>query len=156
MRRFDLAISNEVVIFSVVSVPGTICTPPQFSIDRVQKHSETALDTPENEGTKSSFPIKVHAIPGKTPAICEFLVVQMWCKIQKKNRKSLTFKDLRFKVYPEPGSNRHGLLHWCLRPARLPIPPSGLMSFRLEIRLGTDRNPSWNLTGIRREIRLES
>ena len=28
--------------------------------------------------------------------------------------------------YPEPGSNRHGLLHWCLRPARLPIPPSGL------------------------------
>ena len=27
--------------------------------------------------------------------------------------------------YPEPGSNRHGLLHWCLRPARLPIPPSG-------------------------------
>ena len=29
-------------------------------------------------------------------------------------------------LYPEPGSNRHGLLHWCLRPARLPIPPSGL------------------------------
>ena len=29
--------------------------------------------------------------------------------------------------YPEPGSNRHGLLHWCLRPARLPIPPSGLV-----------------------------
>ncbi len=32
-------------------------------------------------------------------------------------------------LYPEPGSNRHGLLHWCLRPARLPIPPSGLVSF---------------------------
>ena len=28
-------------------------------------------------------------------------------------------------VYPDPGSNRDGLLHWCLRPARLPIPPSG-------------------------------
>ena len=27
--------------------------------------------------------------------------------------------------YPEPGSNRHALRHWCLRPARLPIPPSG-------------------------------
>lgn len=27
--------------------------------------------------------------------------------------------------YPDPGSNRDGLLHWCLRPARLPIPPSG-------------------------------
>ena len=32
-------------------------------------------------------------------------------------------RDLR---YPDPGSNRDGLLHWCLRPARLPIPPSGL------------------------------
>ncbi len=28
--------------------------------------------------------------------------------------------------YPDPGSNRDGLLHRCLRPARLPIPPSGL------------------------------
>ena len=37
-------------------------------------------------------------------------------------------KDPQMRVffwYPEPGSNRHGLLHWCLRPARLPIPPSG-------------------------------
>lgn len=34
-----------------------------------------------------------------------------------------------FKLpYPEPGSNRHGLPHWCLRPARLPIPPSGPFS----------------------------
>ena len=43
----------------------------------------------------------MHLIPGKTPAICEFLVVQMWCKIQKNNRKSLKIKDLRFKGYPE-------------------------------------------------------
>ncbi len=68
--------------------------------DQVQIHSETALDTPENEGTKSGFPIKVHAIPGKTPAICEFLVVQMWCKIQKKNLKFLEIKGLRFRRYP--------------------------------------------------------
>ena len=71
--------------------------------DQVQKHSETALDTPKNEGTESSFPIKMHLIPGETPAICEFLVVQMWCKNQKKNRKSLKIKDLRFEGYPEPG-----------------------------------------------------
>ena len=50
-------------------------------------------------------------------------------------------------LYPEPGSNRHGLLHWCLRPARLPIPPSGLVWFGPEgfpsggLRLG------WNLAG---------
>ena len=41
--------------------------------------------------------------------------------------------NLRVKIsnllYPEPGSNRHGLPHWCLRPARLPIPPSGLVVF---------------------------
>ena len=30
--------------------------------------------------------------------------------------------------YPDPGSNRDGLPHWCLRPARLPIPPSGHLS----------------------------
>ena len=72
--------------------------------DQVQKHTETALDTLKKEGTESSFPIKVHAIPGKTPAICKFLVVQLWCKNQKKNRKSLKIKDLRFKMYPEPKS----------------------------------------------------
>ena len=30
-------------------------------------------------------------------------------------------------LYPDPGSNRDGSPHWCLRPARLPIPPSGLL-----------------------------
>ena len=49
--------------------------------DQVQKHTETALDTPKKEGTESSFPIKVHAIPGKTPAIYKIFVVQMWCEI---------------------------------------------------------------------------
>ena len=28
----------------------------------MQKHSETALDTPKKEGTESSFPIKMHSI----------------------------------------------------------------------------------------------
>ena len=32
---------------------------------------------------------------------------------------------IKHLLYPEPGSNRHELLHWCLRPTRLPIPPSG-------------------------------
>ena len=40
----------------------------------------------------------------------------------------LDYQALAFVGYPEPGSNRHGLLHWCLRPARLPIPPSGLVA----------------------------
>ncbi len=67
----------------------------------MQKHNETALDTPKKEGAESSFPIKVHAIPGKTPSICKIFVVQPWCKKQKENRKSLKIKDLRFKGYPE-------------------------------------------------------
>ena len=36
------------------------------------------------------------------------------------------FRAFGVSWYPDPGSNRDGLLHWCLRPARLPIPPSGL------------------------------
>ena len=70
-------------------------------IDQVQKHSETALDTPKNEGAESRFPVKMHLIPGKTPAIYKFSVVQPWCKTQKKNRKSLEIKDLRFEGYPK-------------------------------------------------------
>ena len=38
--------------------------------------------------------------------------------------------------YPDPGSNRDGLPHWCLRPARLPIPPSGhLLKCDAKVRL---------------------
>ena len=48
-----------------------------------------------------------------------------------RGRKTKVGRKLSFSSYsiwyPEPGSNRHGLLHWCLRPARLPIPPSGLV-----------------------------
>ena len=47
---------------SAFSVRGTNCTPHQFSIDQMHKHSETALDTPKKEGTESSFPVKVHLI----------------------------------------------------------------------------------------------
>ena len=51
---------------------------------------------------------------------------------RSKNKKVLQILDLQHLLnsltYPEPGSNRHGLPHWCLRPARLPIPPSGLIA----------------------------
>ncbi len=40
-------------------------------------------------------------------------------------KKTTRLNKVMSFLYPEPGSNRHGLLHWCLRPARLPIPPSG-------------------------------
>ena len=55
--------------------------------DQVHKHSETALDTPKKEGTESSFPIKVHLIPGKTPAIYKIFVVQPWRKKGKRKCK---------------------------------------------------------------------
>ena len=50
--------------------------------------------------------------------------------VQNPKEKSQILENQRFAIcmYPEPGSNRHGLLHWCLRPARLPIPPSGLFA----------------------------
>ena len=37
----------------------------------------------------------------------------------------------RLFKYPDPGSNRDGKIHWCLRPARLPIPPSGRMEIQI-------------------------
>ncbi len=40
------------------------------------------------------------------------------------NKKAVKFV-LPLFLYPEPGSNRHSRRNWCLRPARLPIPPSG-------------------------------
>ena len=55
-------------------------------------------------------------------------VGKMWGNFGKeKIAKPLIFKGLAITIklnsYPEPGSNRHGSPHWCLRPARLPIPP---------------------------------
>ena len=48
------------------------------------------------------------------------------------NERRLIIKRLStFLLYPDPGSNRDGLLHWCLRPARLPIPPSGQIALGL-------------------------
>ena len=41
------------------------------------------------------------------------------------NRKEDSRSENPLFQYPDPGSNRDGLLHRCLRPARLPIPPSG-------------------------------
>ena len=57
---------------------------------------------------------------------CE--VIRLYNKKSAKHRKMFsTLGLLEFLTwYPDPGSNRDGLLHWCLRPARLPIPPSGL------------------------------
>ena len=66
-------------------------------------------------------------------------VVQPWCKKEKEKCKCLKIKHLHFVWYPEPGSNRHGLLHWCLRPARLPIPPSGLVCFPVACGRGLHR-----------------
>lgn len=52
--------------------------------------------------------------------------------VHTEKEKSLVNQRLiRDLWYPDPGSNRDGLLHWCLRPARLPIPPSGLNAFLL-------------------------
>lgn len=50
----------------------------------------------------------------------------MFLQKERKQPYLIDIQPLPFLVmYPDPGSNRDGLLHWCLRPARLPIPPSG-------------------------------
>ena len=72
--------------------------------DQVQKHSETALDATKNEGAESSFPIKVHAIPGKIPAICKFL--RGATVVQKGKRKMQVFdiQALAFCLVPGAGA----------------------------------------------------
>ena len=51
---------------------------------------------------------------------------------KKKIKKARKVQKLSSLQYPEPGSNRHGSLHWCLRPTRLPIPPSGRLLGKTE------------------------
>lgn len=48
--------------------------------------------------------------------------VALFCCLEIKNAIEFINSIL---LYPEPGSNRHAFRHWCLRPTRLPIPPSG-------------------------------
>ena len=49
-----------------------------------------------------------------------------WEHTNKKRAKYLIFKYLTLFLVPRPGVEPGWmLLHWCLRPARLPIPPSG-------------------------------
>ena len=51
----------------------------------------------------------------------------IWEQAAKKKRvKYLIYKYLTLFLVPRPGIEPEWmLLHWCLRPARLPIPPSG-------------------------------
>ncbi len=53
----------------------------------------------------------------------------IWEQAAKKKRaKYLIYKYLTLFLVPRPGVEPGWmLLHWCLRPARLPIPPSGLI-----------------------------
>ena len=52
------------------------------------------------------------------------LLATLWLLVKRKIVDNQEI--INYSLYPDPGSNRDGLLHWCLRPARLPIPPSGL------------------------------
>ena len=54
----------------------------------------------------------------------------IWEQATKKKRaKYLIYKYLTLFLVPRPGVEPGWmLLHWCLRPARLPIPPSGQLS----------------------------
>lgn len=64
--------------------------------DQVHKHSETALDTPKNEGTESSFPVKMHLIPGKTPTI--YKILRGANVVQNPKEKSQTLENQRFAI----------------------------------------------------------
>lgn len=56
------------------------------------------------------------------------------------NRKRGLSKRESSVLYPDPGSNRDGLPQRCLRPSRLPIPPSGRCGAKLDIFYGLTKN----------------
>ena len=59
-----------------------------------------------------------------------------WIALVYAKKKTEKVEKLSPFQYPDPGSNRDGLPHWCLRPARLPIPPSGqLLNCDAKVRL---------------------
>lgn len=52
--------------------------------------------------TVPSVKLQVFTDDLKKTALITHSVVQMWYKIQKKNRKPLKIKGMRFRRYPEP------------------------------------------------------
>ena len=60
-----------------------------------------------------------------------------WEHILKEERlKYLNIKYLSLFLVPRPGVEPGWmLLHWCLRPARLPIPPSGQLEIVSRLRM---------------------
>lgn len=66
---------------------------------------------------------------GSTICVTSMNMVDLWAKRNdlyaiKKQDFHLCGNPAKGREYSEPGSNRHALRHWCLRPTRLPIPPS--------------------------------
>ena len=82
---------------------------------------------------QTEIPFVGHALGrGYSLCGCRWLALARGCSLCGSRWRALGLRKkikrscvLLFTAYPEPGSNRHGLPHWCLRPARLPIPPSG-------------------------------
>ena len=97
------------------SVPGTVCPPHQIPCDLVQRcllsikmavfmDRVCKINCCPRKGLFLWIESKNRHCGPKTA----HSVVQPWCKNQKQNRKSLTFKDLRFLV---PGAG--------IEPARI-------------------------------------
>ena len=86
--------------------------------------------TPQCEGITNSTNVKLsnleeaHASTGAWAFIVLYFVP---CLIQRVN-KLLKIKQLSKGVVPRAGIEpARTFVHWCLRPTRLPIPPSGLI-----------------------------
>ena len=92
-------------------------------------------------------PIRLHQICIGGENVGKISREKLWFYKKKKCCKLLSYSTLLslsqcvflashvVLSYPEPGSNRHGLPHWCLRPARLPSPPSGQDTTQLDSQL---------------------
>ena len=85
----------------------------------------------------SLFNTRLYYGKSTNKSACGENVGKMWGKCGEnvgknqanKKAKRLTINHLAFHSVPRPGVEPGWmLLHWCLRPARLPIPPSGQLN----------------------------
>ncbi len=94
---------------------------------------EKLIFTSQNHNARHAYSSLLHAVKTSQPQYLKELSITLITQKVCNKKKPDNFVKAS---YPGPGSNRHELPHWCLRPARLPIPPPGqIRSANVEINI---------------------
>ena len=94
----------------------------------ITRKEDQTFDCKSIQIDPKALAITIVAFANTNRSTIRILQYQLYSTLLVHIEKVKTLVNQRFTrvlQYPDSGSNRDGLLHWCLRPARLPIPPSG-------------------------------